>query len=112
LIFNGRRVQISQVLLNLISNSFDAVVEQSDRWIELKVVAGPQQIELSVADSGPTIPADVRARLFEPFFTTKFGNKGTGLGLSISRGIAEDHGGSLRLDEGPTTRFLLNLPLN
>lgn len=108
-----RPVQISQILLNLVNNAFDAVRGSKERWIEVDAVDTPDEILISVTDSGSGIPVDVRERLFRPFFTTKDSHQGTGLGLAISRRIAEDHGGDISLDENsPHTRFVLRLPLS
>jgi signal transduction histidine kinase len=69
-------------------------------------------VRVEIADDGPGVPRDVASRIFEPFFTTKSIGEGTGLGLSLSLGIAEAHGGTLKLiptDGG--ARFALTLPL-
>ena len=104
-----RPIQIGQILLNLLNNAFDAVSADNSAWV--KVVCRPMNsnVSIEVIDSGHGISADVAKKLMEPFFTTK--SNGTGLGLSISRGIANAHGGSLKLDtfEGHT-RFTLTLP--
>jgi PAS domain S-box-containing protein len=108
-----REVQIEQVLLNLLQNAFDAVLEQKgNRWVRLDVQNGDDTVTLSVIDSGPGIPLELRSHIGEPFFTTKPVGKGTGLGLSLSKTIAEDHGGNLEYsqDQGHT-RFSLVLPL-
>lgn len=106
-----RSSQISQVLLNLLNNAFDAVREQNVRWIKLEILDKGSLFEISVTDSGPAIPKDVARRIMDPFFTTKPPGKGTGLGLSISSNIMTDHGGSLALDStSPNTRFVMTLP--
>jgi C4-dicarboxylate-specific signal transduction histidine kinase len=106
-----RPSQISQVLLNLLNNAFDAVREHKSRWIKLEVLEKGPIFEISVTDSGPGIPNDVARRIMDPFFTTKPPGKGTGLGLSISSNIMTDHGGSLTLDSrSPNTRFVMTLP--
>ena len=107
-----RPVQISQVLLNLLNNSFDAISMISDvKWINLEVIEVVQGMQLVVSDSGPGIPPELRGQIFEPFFTTKEVGKGTGLGLSVSQGITSSHGGTLILDPtAPFTRFILTLP--
>jgi signal transduction histidine kinase len=67
---------------------------------------------IAVADDGPGVPTELRARLFTPFFTTRA--QGTGLGLAIVRRVADAHGGEARLLEGPTGQgatFVLRLPL-
>ena len=107
-----REVQIVQVLLNLLQNAFDAVTGvNGDPWIAIAVEVRDHNVVLSVIDSGPGIPLDLRQRIMEPFFTTKPVGKGTGLGLSISRSIAQDHGGELRYEEREGhTCFSLVLP--
>lgn len=113
LVFSCRATQISQVLLNLLSNSFDAIQNLSDKWIKIEAVDLGSEIELSVSDSGDGVTPANRAKLAQPFFTTKDVGKGTGLGLSISRGIVMDHSGRLYLDEQSTnTRFVVVLPKN
>jgi PAS domain S-box-containing protein len=108
-----REVQIAQALLNLLQNAFDAVSDQdSERWVRLEVENGDNSVVLSVIDSGPGIPAELRPHIGEPFFTTKPVGKGTGLGLSLSKTIAEEHGGNLEYsDDHGHTRFSLVLPL-
>ena len=108
-----REVQIAQALLNLLQNAFDAVLDQEgERWVRLEVENGDDSVALSVTDSGPGIPPELRSRIGEPFFTTKPVGKGTGLGLSLSKTIAEDHGGSLEYSEDDGhTRFSLVLPV-
>ncbi len=108
-----REVQIGQILLNLLQNAFDAVVEQKgERWVRLDVTARDDSVVISVTDSGPGIPPELRPRIMEPFFTTKPVGKGTGLGLSLSKNIAEEHGGRLEYGEDDgRTRFSLVLPL-
>lgn len=106
-----RGTQISQVLLNLLSNAFDAIHELEQKWIKIEVVDLKNEIEISVTDSGKGIDPAHRSKLGQPFFTTKDVGKGTGLGLSISRGIVMDHKGRLYLDEKSAhTRFVVILP--
>ena len=106
------RIQIEQVLLNLLRNATEALIaarcERRAIIIEARC-CGENAIEITVADTGPGIPPDIEARLFHPFVTTK--DHGMGLGLSISRSIIEAHGGSLRLVAGTAgARFSLTLP--
>jgi PAS domain S-box-containing protein len=109
-----RQVQITQVILNLLQNAFDAVVDMpGDKWIEVSVEQRAGSAVLSIADSGPGVPPELRHRIMEPFFTTKPVGKGTGLGLSLSKSIAEQHEGQLTLSEQEGhTCFLLILPLH
>lgn len=95
------RIQIQQVLLNLIRNAVEALTDAPRR--ELELAAGPvedgEMIRVSVADTGPGLAEEVAARLFEPFVTTK--ERGMGVGLSICRTIVEAHGGRLWYEPTP-----------
>lgn len=95
----GNEVQLSQMLLNLILNAFQAMEAQGGR-LTASAWAEGEQVFLCVEDTGPGIPEELRERVFEPFFTTK-GSKGTGLGLAIVRQMAEENQGSVRLDSAP-----------
>jgi C4-dicarboxylate-specific signal transduction histidine kinase len=106
-----RSVQVSQILLNLLSNAHDAVEHRPERWVRISAEARADEVRIVVTDSGEGIPPDVRERMMEPFFTTKEVGKGTGLGLSVSKGLAEAHGGRLECDAlSQRTRFVLTLP--
>ena len=106
-----RPSQISQVLLNLLNNAYDAALGQPDRWVELEVADVGTSFEIAVMDSGSGIPKEIARKIMDPFFTTKPPGKGTGLGLSISSNIMTDHGGSLSLDtKSSHTRFVMVLP--
>jgi signal transduction histidine kinase/GAF domain-containing protein len=106
-----RSVEISQVLLNLINNSFQAISTLSRPWIKIVCVEHEKSFEMKIIDSGSGISKSIVNKLFQPFFTTKDIGIGTGLGLSISRGIIEDHQGSLQYVEDSTnTTFSIQLP--
>lgn len=106
-----RPVQISQVILNLLSNAFDAVAGTPDPWVQLEVRDLDNEVELNVTDSGHGVPPAIAEKIMRPFFTTKAIGKGTGLGLSVSSKIISDHGGSFFLDrKNPHTRFVVRLP--
>lgn len=106
-----REVQISQVLLNLLSNACDAIAAQPEKWIKIEAVRVGGNIRILITDSGHGLPAHVQKKLFQPFFTTKEIGKGTGLGLSISKGIMDVHQGSLTCDTTcPNTRFIIECP--
>jgi C4-dicarboxylate-specific signal transduction histidine kinase len=108
---SGRVAQLSQVLLNLLTNSFDAVKGLSEKWIRVTVEENLSDVVIIVSDSGHGIPEPLREHLMRPYFTTKPVGQGTGLGLSISREIVEAHGGNLNLDYSkPSTTFVITLP--
>ncbi len=107
-----RPVQLSQVLMNVVSNAYDALASATERWVQIEVRRDGEVCEIAVSDSGPGIATELRPRIFEPFFTTKDVDRGTGLGLSLSRGIVQAHHGTLELDTAsPCTRFVIRLPL-
>lgn len=103
--------QISQVLLNLLNNAFDAIKELDEKWIALEVYERDEFVEIQISDSGVGIQNEVQEKIFFPFFTTKDIGEGTGLGLSISKGIIDSHNGRVYLDkESPNTKFIVLLP--
>lgn len=107
----GDRVQLQQVVMNLVMNAFEAMVDNPPDRQTLTVRSRENSegwIEVSVSDSGHGVPADAVTALFDPFFTTK--PEGMGLGLSISRTIVQAHGGRIWVEtkpEGATFRFTL-----
>jgi C4-dicarboxylate-specific signal transduction histidine kinase len=109
---NCRGVEVCQVLVNLINNSFDAIQSLPERWIKINFEKLENKfLYFSISDSGSGISANTVKRLFEPFFTTKEAGKGTGLGLSISANIIKSHGGTLLYDPETThTKFIISLP--
>lgn len=105
-----RDVQISQILLNLFQNSYDAVKNEADSWINISVKREGENVSIRVSDSGENIANHMDDSIFEPFFTTKAKGSGTGLGLSLSKRIAIEHGGDLILLKGTEkTTFELKL---
>ncbi len=109
----ANRIALSQVILNLMNNSIDAISSTKDAWIEISTRLSGNRIEILVTDSGLGIPSEIQGRLMEPFFTTKAVGKGTGLGLSVSRGLVQGMNGSLTLDSSSlNTRFVVSLPRN
>ncbi len=103
--------QLSRVILNLLTNSCDAIKNLSARWIKISVTAEPNRILIGVTDSGPGLSTEVVTNLLSPFFTTKKSPKSSGLGLSDTRGIVEKYGGKLIYDSSSVnTRFVIELP--
>jgi len=105
------RVQIQQVLVNLLRNAAEAMADSPRRelWVATMGI-NDTGVEVTVADTGPGIPDELAARLFKPFVTTKPG--GMGIGLAISRSIIEAHGGRLSMapNAGGGTVFQFTLP--
>ncbi len=107
-----RPVQISQVLVNLITNACDAIQHLEDRWVSLEIEEEKNGITIIIKDSGNGIPKLIADRIMEPFFTTKDIGKGTGLGLSISKSIIEGQNGLFFLDQkSSNTCFVIRMPL-
>jgi len=107
------RVQIQQVLTNLMRNAVEAMKdsETKDLWVSTREENG--RLTISVTDTGSGIPGDIAARLFQPFVSSKSG--GMGIGLSISRRILLSHGGDISAAAGPDglgTRFTFHLPVH
>jgi PAS domain S-box-containing protein len=107
------RVQLQQVILNLILNASDAMRDVHDRSRQLVVrtaAEGDDRVRLSVQDAGVGFDPGDADRLFEAFYTTKSG--GMGMGLSVSRSIIESHGGSLSVqrNDGPGATFSVSIP--
>lgn len=107
----GDRIQIEQIVVNLISNAVDAVSTKAPYGtIELSTGFDKDHVWLSIRDNGGGVPDHVREKIFDPFFTTKK-SKGMGLGLSICRNLAQSRGGSLQQkNEGEGACFILTLP--
>ena len=107
-----RPTEIEQILVNLINNSYDAIENLKEKWIEVSVYREAANAVISVIDSGSGIEPIVVDKMMQPFYTTKEVGRGTGLGLSISKGIAEAHHGTLVYKtKAAHTQFLLSLPL-
>jgi PAS domain S-box-containing protein len=109
----GDRVQLQQVILNLLQNAADAMSTIDDRPRELIIRTGQDEIEsvrLSMQDSGPGFDFEAIERLFDAFYTTK--DDGMGIGLSVSRSIIENHHGCLwaTLNDGPGATFSFSIP--
>jgi C4-dicarboxylate-specific signal transduction histidine kinase len=105
------RVQLQQVLLNLIMNSIDAM-KDVDGTRELIIKSGSaehDQVLVSVSDTGVGLPPQQADQIFNAFYTTKA--QGTGMGLSISRSIIESHGGSLWSSNNPSSGATFNIAL-
>ena len=104
------KVQVQQVMVNLIRNAVDALTDAPERRLTITAIPiVPRMVQVSVVDSGPGLDADVESKLFQPFVSTK--DTGMGLGLSICQTIIEAHDGTIWLDKplggGAAFRFTL-----
>ncbi len=111
-VVHGDREQITQVVVNLLNNAYDAL--DGHGRVVLRVFADEDGAHVTVSDNGPGMGPEVQAHLFEPFFTTKPEGKGTGLGLAICHGIVQSHGGTIDVDSavGEGSTFDVRLPLS
>jgi C4-dicarboxylate-specific signal transduction histidine kinase len=106
----GNALEYEQVFINLFNNSFDALKEIPDKWIEISAVEIGHYLDVYFKDSGKGIPKEISAKIMDPFFTTKE-NKGAGLGLSFVKTTMDKHFGTFTyLDGIPNTTFLLEFP--
>jgi len=109
----GDRVQLQQVIMNLLRNATDAMKDVDDRPRELVIRTERDEddrVRLTVQDAGVGFDRQAAGRLFEAFYTTK--NGGMGIGLSVSRSIIESHQGRLWAapNDGPGARFSFSIP--
>lgn len=102
--------RLQQVIMNLVLNAIQAT--PNGGWIRVQIGKTATHATVSIEDSGPGVPVELREKIFEPFFTTK--RTGSGLGLPIVHAIVTQHGGSVQLEHGPEggARFVLSLPLS
>ena len=107
----GDHASLSQVFMNLFTNARDAMANGG--VIDLEAKIDKKIVEVSVADTGEGMAADLRKKCFDPFFTTKEVGKGTGLGLSTTYGIVKSHDGEIAVESkvGKGTRFVLRFPI-
>ena len=122
------RQRLEQVFTNLIINATQAMytggqnpderklllqtnIAPASKGIAPQTGKEPEEVVITIADTGPGISADARQQIFEPFFTTKA--RGTGLGLTVARRIIEEHKGAIKIEsnEGKGTRFIITLPI-
>lgn len=110
---NASSHSLSQVLINLINNAFDAAEGSPGASVTVRseILPGSGEVMVQVIDNGPGIPPQLRSRIFEPFFTTRPSGKGTGLGLPISARIAARHGGRIIVSQSESWGAVFSLVL-
>ena len=109
----GDLILVRQAILNVITNACQAMETQSEnRALDIKTWADDDHVHVSIQDSGPGVPEDLRNSIFETFFTTK-GNAGTGLGLGVVKSVLKRCGGTVELNHssGNGACFTLNFPI-
>jgi len=108
----GKRSLLVTALFNMVSNSFDATQELTERWIKIEAQSQNGNLTMAITDAGNGIPEETRTRLFDPFFTTRDAATSSGLGLAVAKGIFEVHRGTIEYDaSSPNTKFIVNIPL-
>ena len=106
----GNTVRLGQVILNLLTNSYDALRDKKDKWIQINIENLDEVVKIIFKDSGNGIPTSISNKMFHPFYTTKEVGKGTGLGLSLSKGFIEEMEGRFYYDSTEmNTTFVIEL---
>lgn len=114
LIFLCKPTQISQVLINLINNSFDAIQSLPEKWIHIHCFQEDKSLVFEVSDSGTGISEEIKNKILKNFYTNKVTTKtsGLGIGLSIAKRIIDQHFGTITIKEGvPNTTFVVRIPI-
>ena len=109
----GLGQELQQVVINLVTNAEHAVRGRPAAVIQLITEARDNWVRLTVEDSGPGVPAEIRSRVFDPFFTTKSPDEGSGLGLSICQRVVAEVGGRIWLEDSEAlggAKFVVELP--
>ena len=110
---------LNQVFMNILTNSIQAILSSDtlaskEQYVVITTRNEEDLVYISIKDTGPGIPAEIKKDIFNPFFTTKDVGEGTGLGLSISYGIIKDHNGSIKVfsEEEGGSEFIITLPVH
>ncbi len=100
------------MVLNLLTNAVEACGESGEVAVGLEPDSTGHAVVITVRDSGPGMPPEVREHMFEPFFTTK-GSRGTGLGLALVKKVVDEHRGAVFVESAPGqgTTFRIALPV-
>ncbi|SMF05176.1 PAS domain-containing protein [Pseudobacteriovorax antillogorgiicola] len=107
-----RPLELSQVIINLVNNAFDAIKDTDAAWVKVMVHQQGPSVVVSIVDSGKGISDEIAEHIFDPFFTTKPGGQGTGIGLGFAKKVLEAYGAELKLlRNGENTQFDIILPL-
>jgi len=110
---NCRSRDITEVILNLLSNSRYAIKSLATKWIKLDISEDENILKIVLTDSGNGIDSNTVQKMMQPFFTTKDVGQGTGVGLSVAKGIIDSHDGEFYYDSScENTRFIIKLPMS
>ncbi len=107
---NCNKMHMSQVLINMLNNSFEALENLDEKWINIKVYQKEHSIVFDIVDSGHGINEENKSKIYLPFYTTKSQGENAGLGLSYSKSVIQNYNGSLELIEDKNTTFRVSLP--
>jgi two-component system nitrogen regulation sensor histidine kinase NtrY len=110
---DGDRIELEQIVINLVKNAVDAVGQHGRRGrVRVEVTGDDEAAVLRVADNGSGIEAEHRERIFLPYFTTKTNGRGTGLGLAVVKQFVDAYGGTLAFESevGVGTTFTVSMP--
>ncbi|MEZ4741608.1 MAG: HAMP domain-containing sensor histidine kinase [Bdellovibrionota bacterium] len=103
--------QIENAFLRILENSFYAIKDLNESWIEIDFIEQELNFNIKITDSGIRFSDDIADKIFQPFFTTKEVGEGSGLGLNVAKGIIDDHGGEIVFDrDSKNTSFIVTLP--
>lgn len=109
----GKETQLAHALLNIFNNSFDAISNRPEKWIQVDIGETADTLTIDIFDSGPLISKDLTEKIFVPYFTTKLGQNRTGLGLSITQKIIDEHSGKIEYKAlDGHNHFVISLPKN
>lgn len=107
----GSKTQVAQMLVSLLSNSYDAIRGFDEKWIRIETLSDASHTIIKVRDSGKRPSKEVCQKMFNPFFTTKITSESSGIGLSVTQRMISDHGGDIKIDEKEEhTTFVLRFP--
>lgn len=108
---NCRKTELSQLFFNMLLNAFEASQKDTDPWVRIDTAVEQDQIMVTMSNSGPGIPLELRGKIFNPFFSTKLEGFGIGMGLPVAASVIHQHGGSITIDSTAThTTFIIKLP--
>jgi C4-dicarboxylate-specific signal transduction histidine kinase len=104
-------VQVTQILVSVLNNAFEAILNSKDPWIRMVVSADRDNAFITIVDSGTGLDAEMQSKVFSPFYSTKGGLHSSGLGLSVCRDILNAFGGDLYYEDSSNTTFTIKVPL-